>query len=511
MMSANTNDSIWQHLIDTVLFKYVYNTIFLMIGVMLLSLFISVIPAWIISNFSFRFSKFFDWILVLPIACPAYLVAYAYTDFLEYAGPVQKFIRFSLGYNSPDDYFFPEIRSLWGAIFVMSFVLYPYIYVLARTAFRKAPLSLYETSRLYNKSTFFSVGLPLARPAIFAGLALVCMEVVSDFGTVEYFSLETITLGIFNVWIGMNSITSAAQLSIITFIFIITLLLIEIKSRAASKFHDTSRSKTYISLKKLNRKKTILCYVVCSFPPIFGFFIPVIILVSNSLYAFDYEPINTFVQPFLNSIFVSFLSAIFVVFFSFFIVSYSNESKSKYIKLLAGISSTGYAFPGTMLAIGVVIFIGFLDDTISLVDNYILQIPDYFYFGGTFFVLLFAYVVRFQAIGFGALSSGLQKIPQNLFSASRCLGKSFAGTTFKITLPLLFPFLLAGGLLVFVDTMKELPMTLLLRPFNFETLATQAYQYAHSELMAEASVPALLIIASGLVPVFLMNKLMREV
>ena len=511
IMSANTNDSIWQHLLDTVLFKYIYNTLFLMIGVMLLSLLISVIPAWIVSNFSFRFSKFFDWILVLPIACPAYLVAYAYTDFLEYAGPVQKFIRFSLGYNSPDDYFFPEIRSLWGAIFVMSFVLYPYIYVLARTAFRKAPLSLYETSRLYNKSTFFSVGLPLARPAIFAGLALVCMEVVSDFGTVEYFSLETLTLGIFNVWIGMNSITSAAQLSIITFIFIISLLLIEIRSRAASKFHDTSRTKTYINLKNLNRKKTILCYVICAFPPILGFIIPVIILVYNSLYAFDYEPSNTFVQPFLNSIFVSFLSAIFVVFFSFFIVSYSHESKSKYVKILAGISSTGYAFPGTMLAIGVVIFIGFLDNIISFADNYVLLIPDNFYFGGTFFVLLFAYVVRFQAIGFGAISSGLQKIPQNLFSASRCLGKTFAGTTFKITLPLLFPFLLAGGLLVFVDTMKELPMTLLLRPFNFETLATQAYQYAHSELMAEASIPALLIIASGLIPVVLMNKLMREV
>ena len=511
IMSGNTNDSIWQHLLDTVLFKYIYNTLFLMIGVMLLSLLISVIPAWIVSNFSFRFSKFFDWILVLPIACPAYLVAYAYTDFLEYAGPVQKFIRFYLGYNSPDDYFFPEIRSLWGAIFVMSFVLYPYIYVLARTAFRKAPLSLYETSRLYNKSTFFSVGLPLARPAIFAGLALVCMEVVSDFGTVEYFSLETLTLGIFNVWIGMNSITSAAQLSIITFIFIISLLLIEIRSRASSKFHDTSRSKTYVSLKNLNRKKTVLCCFICAIPPIFGFIIPVFILVSNSLYAFDYEPANTFVQPFLNSIFVSFLSAIFVVFFSFFIVSYSHESKSKYVKILAGISSTGYAFPGTMLAIGFVIFIGFLDNIISFVDNYVLLIPDNFYFGGTFFVLLFAYVVRFQAIGFGAISSGLQKIPQNLFSASRCLGKTFAGTTFKITLPLLFPFLLAGGLLVFVDTMKELPMTLLLRPFNFETLATQAYQYAHSELMAEASIPALLIIASGLIPVVLMNKLMREV
>ena len=511
IMSIDTSDGIWQHLIDTVLFKYIYNTLFLMFGVIVLSLLISVIPAWIVSNFNFKFSKFFDWILVLPIACPAYLVAYAYTDFLEYAGPVQKFIRFSFGYNSPDDYFFPEIRSLWGAIFVMSFVLYPYIYVLARTAFRKAPLSLYETSRLYNKSTFFSVGLPLARPAIFAGLALVCMEVVSDFGTVEYFSLETLTLGIFNVWIGMNSITSAAQLSIITFIFIISLLFIEIKSRAASKFHDTSRSKTYISLKNLNKKNTILCCIICFFPPIVGFIIPVLILFSNSLYAFDYEPAFAFFQPFFNSLVISTLSAIFVIFFSFFIVVYSHETRSKLIKMLAGFSSTGYAFPGTMLAIGIVIFIGFLDNIISHIDNYILIVPDNIYFGGTFFVLLFAYVVRFQAIGFGALSSGLQKIPQNLFFASRCLGKTFAGTTFKITLPLLFPFLMAGGLLVFVDTMKELPMTLLLRPFNFETLATKAYQYAHSELMAEASIPALLIIISGLIPVVLMNKLLREI
>ena len=482
-----------------------------MVGVIFLALFISIIPAWLVSNYDFKFAKFFDWILVLPIACPAYLVAYAYTDFLEYAGPVQKFVRFFFNYNSADEYFFPEIRSLWGAIFVMSFVLYPYIYVLARTAFRKAPLSLYETSRLYNKSTFFSVGLPLARPAIFAGVALVCMEVVSDFGTVEYFSLETLTLGIFNVWIGMNSITSAAQLSIITFIFVISLLLIEIKSRASSKFHDTSRKKTYISLKKLNNQKSILCILICLFPPFIGFIIPVLILLANSLYAFDYEPINVFIKPFLNSVLVSLLSAVFVILFSFLIVSYSNETKSKFVKTLAGISSTGYAFPGTMLAIGVVIFIGFLDNIINSIDNYIFIIPNNLYFGGTFFVLLFAYVVRFQAIGFGSLSSGFQKIPQNLFSASRCLGKTFLGTTIKVTFPLLFPFLIAGGLLVFVDVMKELPMTLLLRPFNFETLATQTYQYAHSELMAEASIPALMIVSSGLIPVFFMNKFLRDI
>jgi iron(III) transport system permease protein len=511
IISANNSDDIWEHLFETVLFKYVYNTIILMVGVIFLSLFISIIPAWLVSNYDFKFAKFFDWILVLPIACPAYLVAYAYTDFLEYSGPVQKFVRFFFSYNSADEYFFPEIRSLWGAIFVMSFVLYPYIYVLARTAFRKAPLSLYETSRLYNKSTFFSVGLPLARPAIFAGIALVCMEVVSDFGTVEYFSLETLTLGIFNVWIGMNSITSAAQLSIITFIFVISLLLIEIKSRASSKFHDTSRRKTFVSLKKLNSQKSILCILICLFPPFVGFIIPVLILISNSLYAFDYEPINVFLKPFLNSILVSFLSAAFVVLISFLIVSYSNETKSKFVKTLAGISSTGYAFPGTMLAIGVVIFIGFLDNLINSMDKFILIIPNNLYFGGTFFVLLFAYIVRFQAIGFGSLSSGFQKIPQNLFFASRCLGKTFLGTTIKVTLPLLLPFLIAGGLLVFVDVMKELPMTLLLRPFNFETLATQTYQYAHSELMAEASIPALMIVSSGLIPVFFMNKLLRDI
>ena len=511
IMSANTSNGIWQHLIDTVLLKYVYNTIFLMIGVIFLSLTIAVIPAWLVSNYNFIFSKFFDWVLVLPIACPAYLVAYAYTDFFEYAGPIQKSIRHIFDFNSPNDYFFPEIRSLWGAIFVMSFVLYPYIYVLARTAFRKAPMSLYETSRLYNKSTFFFVGLPIARPAIFAGIALVCMEVVSDFGTVEYFSLETLTLGIFNVWIGMNSITSAAQLSIITFIFIISLLFIEIRSRAASKYYDTSKSNTNISLINITTKQSIICIVICLFPPLIGFIIPVVILISNGIYAFEYEPINMFFQPFLNSLVISILCAIFVVIFSFLIVSYSHESKLRSIKILGAISSSGYAFPGTMLAVGVVIFIGFLDDFINLIDNYIHIIPNNLYFGGTFFVLLFAYIVRFQAIGYGAVSSGLQKIPPNLFSASRCLGKNFIGTTFKITLPLIFPFLVAGALLVFVDTMKELPMTLLLRPFNFETLATQAYQYAHSELMAEASIPALLIIASGLIPVILMNKLLREV
>mgnify|MGYP001166641975 FL=1 len=511
VMSLDSSDGVWEHLVDTVLLKYISNTMMLMIGVASVSLLLAVIPAWIISNYHFPFSKILDWILILPAACPAYLVAYAYTDVLEYAGFVQKAIRYIFNFTAPDQYYFPEVRSLWGAIFVMSFVLYPYIYVLARTAFRNAPASLYETAVLYKKSVILYVGLPLARPAIFAGLALVCMEVVSDFGTVEYFSLETLTLGIFNVWIGMNSITSAAQLSVVTFIFIITLLLIEVKSRSSSKFYDTSRGQARTSINKLNRKNSILAIIICVFPPVLGFIIPVLILFSNSLFAFKYEPFTNFFQSFLNTVIVSAISAVAVVTLSFLVISSSKETKSKLLIWLARLSATGYAFPGTMLAIGVVISVSYFDHLLTKLDSIIYIIPNGFYLGGTFLVLIFAYIVRFQAIGFGAISSGSQKIPPNLLSVSRCLGKSYIGTTRKVTLPLLRPYLFAGGLLVFVDTMKELPMTLLLRPFNFETLATQAYQFAHSELMAEASVPALLIILAGLVPVIFLNNLLRRI
>ncbi len=510
VMSLKSSEGIWQHLIDTVLLKYILNTVTLMGGVALLSLMIAIIPAWLISNYYFPFCRTLDWILILPAACPAYLVAYAYTDVLEYAGVVQKLIRYLFDFSSPDQYYFPEVRSIWGAIFVMSFVLYPYIYVLARTAFRAAPASLYETAILYKKSIFVNVGLPLARPAIFAGLALVCMEVVSDFGTVEYFSLETLTLGIFNVWIGMNSITSAAQLSVVTFIFIITLLLVEIKSRAASKYYDTSRGQSSPLAKRIYGKAATAAVLICFLPPLLGFFIPICILISNSLYAFQYEPFTNFFRPFLNTIFVSATCALFVVLLSFLLVSSSKESRSNWINWLVGLSSTGYAFPGTMLAIGVVIAVGYTDQLISYLNSIAGIFPDDFYLGGTYAALLFAYIVRFQAIGFGAVSSGMQKIAPNLLSVSRCLGKSYVGTTRNVTLPLLMPYLLAGGLLVFVDTMKELPMTLLLRPFNFETLATQAYQYAHSELMAEASIPAILIILSGLIPVIFLNNFLRK-
>ncbi len=509
-MSLGDSADIWPHLVETVIFRYFWNTFVLMIGVAVCSTVIGVGSAWLISNYSFSFSKVLDWFLLLPAACPAYLVAYAYTDFLEYAGTVQGLFRATFGYSSPNDYYFPEIRSLGGAIFVMSFVLYPYIYVLARTAFRKAPLTLYQVARLYQKSTFFRIGLPLARPAILAGMALVCMEVVSDFGTVEYFSLETLTLGIFNVWIGMNSITAAAQLSVITFLFVIGLLFVEARSRAAQRFNDTSRGQSYISLEKIYGLKSLLAFSVCITPPMIGFFIPILVLATNSMTVISSEILMELKGPLLNSVFVSILCSFTVVLISCFVVATAQNSQSSVIKILANCSASGYAFPGTMLAVGVVVFAGIGDYLIINLQTYNKDLFSNIHFGGTIFLLLFAYVVRFQAIGFGAINSGIQKISPNLFAVSRSLGKTFSGTTSMITLPLLKTYILAAALLVFVDTMKELPMTLLLRPFNFETLATYTYQYAHDELMTRASVPALMIILTGLLPVVFLNHVLRD-
>ena len=251
----------------------------LFIGVLTLSAVLGVSTAWIVTYYSFVGKKVIEWALILPIACPAYIIAYVYTDFLEYAGPVQGFIRDFFEINSAADYYFPEIRSIAGAIFVMGFVLYPYVYILARTGFNSSPRSLYETASLYGRNKFLAVGLPLCRPYIVAGLALVAMEVLSDFGTVEYFSVQTLTLGMFNVWIGMNSISAASQIAIVTFIFIILLLVLEKRARSSQKYNETSKRFNNISPKKLNLKKALIAIALCLVPISLGFVVPVLSLI----------------------------------------------------------------------------------------------------------------------------------------------------------------------------------------------------------------------------------------
>jgi len=508
LISFGNTHGLWTHLVETVLVRYVTNTLLLMLGVAALSSVFGIFTAWIIARYQFRFSKVIDLMMLLPAACPAYLVAYAYTDFFEYAGPVQGLLRNVMSWSSPSEYFFPEIRSLGGAIFVLSSVLYPYIYLLARTAFRQIPESLLEITSLYNKSSFWRLGLPIARPAIVAGVALVCMEVVSDFGTVEYFSLETLTLGIFNVWIGMNNITAAAQLATFSFIFIITLLILEIKSRSGRRFNDTSRKQRRPEILDLKGTKAFFCCFICLLPVSFGFLIPISILLSNALGGLNWPSILESFVVLKNTLLVSFVGSITVMFIATLCVTVSKITDDKKLQVFSKLSATGYAFPGTILAIGVIITVGYFDKIFTLFN--ITNSNSTFYISGSLFILIFAYLIRFLAVGYGAILSGVEKTSPNLVWASRTLGVNFSGTIAKVTLPLIRPSIIAGGVLVFVDIMKELPMTLLLRPFNFDTLATHTYQFAHDELMSEASLPALMIVLAGLVPIIFLNKILRS-
>ena len=509
-VSFGDSDGLWTHLFQNVLFKYLTTTLSLMIGVLLLSLTFGITTAWIITNYAFPFKKFLDFILILPAACPAYLIAYAYTDFFEYAGPIQGGLRDIMGWSNASEYYFPEIRSITGAIFVLASVLYPYIYLLSRTAFLQTPGSLLEVTSIYGRSKFWNVSLPLARPAIAAGSALVCMEVVSDFGTVEYFSLETLTLGIFNVWIGMNNITAASQIALFTFMFVIVLLLVETKSRSEKRFNDTSRRHKNIGVEKVTGLKAFILVLICLIPVLCGFFIPVLILITNVSSGYSGEELALLLPALKNTVLVSSLGASIIVVVATFLACSTSVKGNKNLQNITNFSAMGYAFPGTMLAIGVLITIGFLDQIIDYTFSLLLISRQPFFLSGTIAVLIFAYLVRFLAVGYGASLSGLSKISANLNWASRTLSTSFSNTMTRVSIPLIKKSIIAGGLLAFIDITKELPMTLLLRPFNFETLATHTYQFAHDELMGQAALPALIIIFFGLIPVMFLNTMLRK-
>ena len=504
--ATGDSDGLWSHLLNTVLGTYVFNTLVLMAGVGLLAIGFGVSTAWIVSRYDFAGKRVLEWALLLPAAIPAYIIAYTYTDFFEYAGFVQTNMRNIFGWQSAQDYWFPEIRSLGGATLVMASVLYPYIYMVTRVAFRLTPASLFEIALVHNKSQFWTVGLPLASPAIMAGLALVLMEVVSDFGTVEYFAIPTITLGIFNVWLGMNNIVAAAQISLVGFVFIVSLLGLELYARARQQFSGNGKPPTPVTPIRLTGSKVFVSWAICMIPLALGFMIPVLVLLS---FVFESSSTGDFVAisgVISNTLLVAGMASISVMVVSCFIVLTATYRSGTWVRALALLSSLGYAFPGTMLAIGVLIFAGAFDRMIATISNG--------HISGVLIsglgVLLFAYAVRFQAVGYGAMVSGVRRLPPNMMNASRILGHGYSSSIKLIILPLLRSSLLAGGLLVFVDVMKELPMTLLLRPFNFETLATFTYQFAKEEMLEQAALPALMIVIAGLAPVAFMNMMLKQ-
>ena len=494
--------SLWPHLFSTVLPRYITNTLILMIGVGSLSLFFGVSTAWVVTRYDFPGKFIFEWALLLPAAVPAYIIAYVYTDIFEYAGPVQGMLRELFGWNNSKDYWFPNVRSMGGAILVMSSVLYPYVYLMTRASFLTTPISFFQTSSIYGRNSFLYVALPLARPGIVAGLALVLMETISDFGTVDYFAIETLTLGVFNVWLGMNSLSGASQISSILFIIIVVLLTLEYLARRNQRFYEKSSGQNIMPEQQVSLIKKTFIFVICLIPLLLGFIIPVSILLNYVFSGFSVIDFTEIIETTLASISLSLSASFLIMFTSFMMVVVANYKSNSFQKSIIFLASCGYAFPGTILAVGVVVFVGWLNELIYFHVNY---------FVGGFLILMFAYTIRFLAVGNGAVKSGVLRIHPNLMDASQTMGVSFFQSLRKIIFPLVYSNILVGGILVFVDILKELPITLLLRPFNFETLATYVYQYASDELLEESSFAALIIIIAGLGPVIFLNKTIKNI
>jgi iron(III) transport system permease protein len=507
---ANENTTeLWVHLIETRFPSYIYNTVVLMTGVGILSLLIGVTLAWFVCRYNFFLSKIVEWALLLPLAVPSYIVAYCYTDFFEYSGTLQSNLRSMFSWQSGSDYYFPEIRSLGGAIFVMSFVLYPYVYFISKVAFKSTPISLFEAAEIYGKNLFLSVAIPLARPAIIAGLSLVLMETVSDFGTVDFFAVETITLGIFNLWLGMNNLAAAAQLALIAFTFIIILLGIELSARKSQKFNDTKIKNLDTITKRTSPMKSFLIFFICLIPIIIGFIIPLSILINNSLTYFNSTNWSYLFSIASNSFFIASFTAMIMILISFLLAVSIKFDGFKGFTFLSTLAGVGYAFPGTVLALGTLFFM-------STIQNIINNFFEFVGFDinliliGSYAALIFAYISRFNAVAFGAINSGINRIPPNMMEASLTLGQPFKYNIKVIILPLIRPSIITGAILSFVDIIKELPITLLLRPFNFETLATFVYQYANDEMLEKSSIAAILIVLIGLVPILIMSKAINK-
>lgn len=500
--------NIWLHLATTVLQDYISNSLLLMLVVGTGVCLIGIGTAWLVTMCSFGGSRWLEWGLILPLAAPAYLLAYAYTDLLSYFGPVQSGLRYIFGWTSVQDYWFPEIRSLTGAGIMLLLVLYPYVYLLARVAFLEQSVCTIEASRSLGSSpwqSFFTIALPLARPAIMTGLALALMETLNDLGTVEYFGVNTFTTGIYRTWLGLGERTASAQLAAFLMIFILILVVIERRSRSAAQYYESSSSLKRLTPYRLSFGHSILALFACFLPVTFGFIIPAIYLLQLTLKNLDSSFDSDFWSLAQHSFFLAGITAVCAMIIALLMAYGRRLQPNGVMKAAVRMAAMGYAIPGSVIAIGVLIPVAGLDNIIDSWMRSTFNISTGLLLSGTVASLIFAYLVRFLAVGFGSVESSLNKISPNLDDASRSLGYGSTSTLWKIHTPLMTGGLITSAMLVFVDVMKELPATLVIRPFNFDTLGIRVYQYASDERLAEAAAPALAIVLVGIIPVIFLS------
>ncbi len=504
--------AVWGHLVETVLDRYVLNTLGLILGVGTGTLVLGVGSAWLVVMCRFPGRRLFEWALLLPLAVPTYVIAYAYTDLLQFTGPVQTALRDWFEWGR-DDYFFPEIRSLGGAVAVMSLVLYPYVYLLSRAAFTEQSVCALEVGRTLGRGPwrlFSGVAVPLARPAIVGGVALALMEALNDFGAVQFFGVDTFTTGIYRTWFGLGEPVAAAQLAACLLSFVLILLLLERWSRSDARFHHATGRYRELPQYQLGRARGALATAACALPVLAGFLVPAGVLLKMHFEVGDPLFGSRFVEFAWNSLQLAGVSAVVAVALAV-LVGYGVRLRSRpTTRAAARLASVGYAVPGSVIAVGVLIPLGWLDQQINWVGREYFGLTPGLILTGTMIALVYAYVVRFLAVSFNTVEASLGRVTPNMDAAARTLGQTAARTLTRVHLPVMRSSLLAAALLVFVDVMKELPATIILRPFDFDTLAVRSFELASDERLAQASTSSLAIVAVGILPVILLSRAMRS-
>ncbi len=509
LLAVTPSENIWPHLVRTVLPGSVSRTLFLAGGVAAIAFAVGTGAAWLVTMYRFPGRGILDQLLVLPLAVPTYIVAYCYVELFDYAGPVQSELRYLFGWTRPTEYWFPQVRSLGGAIFMMSAVLYPYVYLTARASFAQQSVCALEVARTLGRSplgAFLEVALPLARPAIAAGVALVVMECLNDLGAVQYLGVQTLSASIYATWVQRSNLGGAAQLAAVMLIFVAALLAVERRTRAGGRVHHTTGRYRAIPFHDLEGWKGLAAGVLLALPFAVGFIVPLLVLAHNAVTHASSVAGSAYLSAARNSLLLASIAGLLAVTIALMLGYARRVAGNGFIRPTVRLAGLGYAIPGTVLAIGLLIPLAGIDNAIDAFSRDTFGFSTGLLLSGSLVAITIAYVIRFLAVALGQIDGGLERISPSLDAASRTLGESALSTLWRVHLPLLLPPLGAAALLVFVDCMKELPATLLLRPFNFETLATHVYGLASIEQLEQAAPGALTIVLVGLVPVLLLHR-----
>ena len=484
------NDN-WLHIIDNVLYDYFFNSLDLALGEGFCTFIMGTVTAWLTSIFDFPFRKLISWLLLMPLAMPAYIIAITYVGIIDSFG------------------FLPDIRNLPGAILMISFVLYPYVYILARGAFLEQSKELYENSQILGASQLqilFRVSMPMARPSIILGVTLAAMEALADFGTVEFLGVPTFTTGIFRTWFGMNDTVTATQMASLLLTIVFVFVFIEQYSRKKVRYAENIKTQSKLNYKIISNKNKFIVITICLLPLTFGFIIPFLQLIYWSFFLSNEAWDSEFFQIVKNTIFLAFCSAFIILIISVLVTYIKRLSPNSITNKFMQIITLGYAIPGPVVAIAVLIPFATFDNYINqfLISKFNFSVG--LIFSGTFFILIFAYCIRFLTVSSRTIKSGLDSISLATDDAAKTLGANTQTILKKIHFPMLKTSLLTGFLIVFIDIMKELPLTSILRPFNFNTLSVKAFELASDEKIVDASNAAIMIVLAGIIPVIFITK-----